>query len=51
MKWYGIVNNGAHSLIMNAISDYYYKVVDYDYIASRNDDYDYLRVCNLIHTG
>jgi len=33
---------------MKVITDYRYNAIDYDYIASGNDDYDYLSSCNRL---
>ena len=43
-----MVNNQTNYVTVNVIADYdyIYNVIDYDYIASRNGDYDYLRACN-----
>ena len=43
-----MVNNQTPCVIVKAITDYgyTYNVIDYDYIASRNDDY--LRSCNRL---
>jgi len=45
MAWYNMVINQTPWVIVKVIADYdyIYNVTDYDYIASGNDDYDYLK--------
>ena len=44
-----LVNNQI-PLIVQIIADYNYKVIDYDYIASGNGDYNYLKSCNQLQS-
>ena len=47
-----MVNNQTPCVIVKVIADYdyIYNVIDYDYIASGNGDYDYLRSCNRLQS-
>jgi len=50
MSWYNNVNNWSLWVIMKVITDsnYTYDIINHDYIASGNNDYDYnyLTLCN-----
>ena len=50
LTWYNMVNNQTPCIIVKVIVDYdyIYNVIDYDYIASGNGDYDYLISCNRL---
>jgi len=45
-----MVNNQTTCVIIKVISDYdyIYNVINYDYVASGNGYYDYLRSCNRL---
>ena len=48
-----MVNNQTACVIVDVITDYdyIYNVIDYEYIASGNNDYDYLRSCNRLQSN